>query len=135
VPRLYERLAPTNAWSLDGLAAAVQLAPDELFDRCVLAIALDDRLPDGVTPPTPLPAFDTWDNHWRQDDLPDAVWRPYESRLDPAPFDVPIDVGAGTYGIWRVSGAPVPGGAPAVRLTVTPTPGRPASVIRLTRYR
>lgn len=133
-PRLYERLAPNGVWSLETIAALSKTPADELYDRFVLAVALDDRLPAGASPST-LPQFETWDNSWRRGNLPDETWRPYESQIDAAPFDLPLAVGAGTYGIWRLGASSVGPGTADLQLRVTPVADRPAAVIRITRYR
>ncbi len=133
--RLYERLAPTGDWSLEAIADLTQTAPADLYDRFVLAVAMDDRLASDVIPPTPLPQFATWDNSWRRGDLPDEVWLPYESILAVIPFDFPLDVGAGAYGVWRINASPDEAGTGDLRLRVTPVPDHPPSILRITRYR
>ena len=129
-PRLYEQLAASGDWSLAGFAALLGSTPEDLFDRFVLAVALDDRMAPPIASDSRLPQFTTWDNSWRRDLTEDPSWRAFEMEILGAFPETQLSVGAGTYGMWRVHGDN--GG---VKVKLTPIAGRPASIVRITRYR
>lgn len=128
-PTPFERLAPARDWSIPALATLVNTTPEELYGRFVMAVALDDRLPADIIAAYGIPQFATWDNGWRVS-AAESTWRPYESPLSLGTRDESIAVGAGTYGIWRIT----PPGE-TLRIRNAPVTSRPSAKLRITRVR
>ena len=130
---MFQRLAVSRTWSIDGVAAQAGRTGDQFLDEVVLALVTDDAVPAAQATRYSLPQFAYWNNSVQQT-VVESLVRAFNSThywsttlavtgtetLAPGSFGyffLPTDADKGQ----------------SVRLTMTS--GAPASVIRLTRIR